>query len=260
MALVTLTTDFGDGSSYAAALKGAVLTVNPSARLHDLSHRLPPQDLIATAYFLGDVLPWFPAGTVHVVVVDPAVGTHRALLAVEWNGQVILAPDNGCWTSVLRPVAEPPRVFRLENPAYWRPEVSATFHGRDILGPVAGHLTLGVGADKLGPAVTEWVGLTLPQPNVLDNGVRGEVVVADSFGNLVSNIPALAVPEQCEVRIAGQRLGRRVRTYGDAEPGALVALIGSSGRLEVAVVQGSAAARLGIGVGATIEVTATASR
>src|SRR5436190_24187872 len=123
MALVTLTTDYGDGSSYAAALKGAVLAVNPAASVFDLSHRMPPQDLAATAYFLADVLPCFPTGTVHVVVVDPGVGTRRALLAVEWNGQTVLVPDNGCWTSVLRPDGKPPRVFRLESASYWRPDV-----------------------------------------------------------------------------------------------------------------------------------------
>src|SRR5439155_11328439 len=113
--IVTLTTDFGDGSSYVAAMKGALLAVNPAARPLDLSHRLPPQDLTAAAYFLADALPWFPAGTVHVVVVDPGVGTGRALLCVEWNGQTVLVPDNGCWTAILRPGDPPPRVYRLEE-------------------------------------------------------------------------------------------------------------------------------------------------
>jgi len=251
---VTLTTDFGDGSSYVAALKGALLAVNPAARPLDLSHRLPPQDLTATAYFLADALPWFPPGTVHVVVVDPGVGTGRALLCVEWNGQTILVPDNGCWTSLLGQGDAAPRVFRLENRLYWRPEVSATFHGRDILAPVAGHLTLGARPADLGPPVSSWVQLSLPQPVVAPGVVRGEVVIIDPFGNLVTNIPTSAMPAGAVVRIASQEVSARVRTYGDAEPGALVALIGSSGRLEVAVVQGSAAARLGIGAGAPVEV------
>jgi S-adenosylmethionine hydrolase len=252
--LVTLTTDFGDGSSYVAALKGALLSVNPAARLLDLSHCLPPQDLIATAYFLADTLPWFPRGAIHVVVVDPGVGTGRALLCVEWHDQTILVPDNGCWTSLPRPDDPPPRVHRLEDRRYWRPEVSATFHGRDILAPVAGHLTLGVRPADLGPPVSEWVRLTLPQPEVAPGRIHGAVVVVDPFGNLVSNIPQSAIPPNGVVRIAGQDVPRRVRTYGDAEPGALVALIGSSGRLEVAVVQGSAAARLGVGIGIPVEV------
>src|SRR5262245_26291006 len=116
--LVTLTTDFGDGSSYVAAMKGALLSVNPAARPLDLCHSLPPQDLRAAAYFLEDALPWFPAGTVHVVVVDPGVGTERFLLCAEWNRQLVLAPDNGCLTAVFR--APPPaRVWRLTAEKYW---------------------------------------------------------------------------------------------------------------------------------------------
>jgi S-adenosylmethionine hydrolase len=254
MSLVTLTTDFGDGSSYVAAMKGVLLAVNPAAHLLDLSHRLPPQNLTAAAYFLVDTLPWFPPGTIHVVVVDPGVGTGRAILCVEWNGQTILVPDNGCWTSLLRPSDPLPAVYRLEERRYWRPTISATFHGRDIFAPAAGHLSLGVAPAELGPPVTDWVRITLPQPVVSAGGVRGEVVVVDPFGNLVSNIPASLAPPGAGVRIAGQPVPRRVRTYGDAEPGALVALIGSSDRLEVAVVQGSAAARLGVGVGAPVEI------
>src|SRR5689334_23663128 len=149
--LVTLTTDFGGGSSYVAAMKGALLTVNPAARLVDLSHDLPPQDLVATAYFLADALPWFPTGTIHVVVVDPGVGTERHLLCVEWRGQHLLVPDNGCWTALIAD-NERPTVHRLAERRFWRPEVSATFHGRDILAPVAGHLSLGVAPADLGPA------------------------------------------------------------------------------------------------------------
>jgi S-adenosyl-L-methionine hydrolase (adenosine-forming) len=253
--VVTLTTDFGDGSSYVAAMKGAVLAVNPAARLLDLTHRLPPQDLTAAAYFLADALPWFPPETLHVVVVDPGVGTGRAILCVEWNGQVILVPDNGCWTPLLRAGDLPPRVYRLENRRFWRTQVSATFHGRDIFAPVAGYVTLGLQPAELGPLETEWVRLTLPQPEITADGVRGLVVIVDPFGNLVTNIPAAAILPSARVQLGGQPVPRHVRTYGDGEPGALIALIGSSGRLEVAVVNGSAAARLGLGTGTPVEVT-----
>jgi S-adenosyl-L-methionine hydrolase (adenosine-forming) len=251
--LVTLTTDFGAGSSYVAAMKGALFAVNPAARPVDLSHDLPPQDLTAAAYFLAGALPWFPSGTIHVVVVDPGVGTDRALLGVEWNGGVILAPDNGCWTPLVG-VTESTIVRRLAEPRFWRPEVSATFHGRDILAPVAGHLSLGVPPADLGPRVTSWRQLSLPEPVESEGVVRGEVVVADRFGNLVTNVPARLVPAGARVAIGRAPAVRLVRTYGDAEPGTVVALIGSGGRLEVAVVNGSAAARLGAGVGATVEV------
>jgi S-adenosyl-L-methionine hydrolase (adenosine-forming) len=254
MAIITLTTDFGDGSSYVAAMKGAVLSVNPAARLLDLSHRLPPQSLVATAWFLADSLPWFPPGTIHVVVVDPGVGTGRALLCVEWSNQVILAPDNGCWTPILQSDDSPPRVYRLENPRLWRPTVSPTFHGRDVLAPVAGHLSLGATPADLGPRVSHWASLTLPDPEITTDGVRGEVVVVDTFGNLVTNIGAGMIRPDFRVLVDLKEVSRFVQTYGDAEPGTLVVLIGSTGRLEIAVVNGSAAARLGVSVGTVVEV------
>jgi S-adenosylmethionine hydrolase len=252
--LVTLTTDFGVGSSYVAALKGSLLGVNPAASLLDLTHALPPQDLVATAYFLADALPWFPAGAVHVVVVDPGVGTERALLCVAWNGSTLLVPDNGCWTPLLTDTGPPPEVYRLTDRRFWRSEVSPTFHGRDILAPVAGHVSRGVRPADLGPRVADWVMLRLPQPVNTADGVRGEVVLVDRFGNLVTNIRAPGLPQAAQVRLLGGEAVRLVRTYGEAEPGAVVALIGSSGRLEVAAVNGSAAARLGLGVGAAVTV------
>jgi S-adenosylmethionine hydrolase len=249
---VTLTTDFGDGSSYVAAMKGAVLAVNPAARLLDLTHRLPPQDLIAAAYFLSDSLPWFPEGTIHVVVVDPGVGTERALLCVDYSGQIILVPDNGCWTPLFPPSYEP-RVYRLEDRRYWRQEVCPTFHGRDIFAAVAGHLSLGLSPSELGPQIRRWDRLALPEPVITADAARGQVVVVDPFGNLVTNIPG-SICTGMPVCIAGQTVDNWVKCYGQAEPGTLLALIGSAGRLEIAVVNGSAAAQLGVGRGATVEV------
>lgn len=254
MCTVTLTTDFGEGSSYVAAMKGALLAVNPAARIMDLTHSIPPQNLTATAYFLGDVLPWFPAGTIHVVVVDPGVGSGRAILCVEWARQIILVPDNGCWAPILRGDGPPPRVYRLEVRRFWRSEVSVTFHGRDIFAPVAGHLSLGVTPADLGPPVTDWVSLTLPSPRVTADSVRGEVVMVDRFGNLLTNVAAADIMGQRIVEIGGRIIAKSVKTYGDAEPGTLVALMGSTGRLEIAVVSGSAADRLGLGIGANVEL------
>src|SRR5262249_606043 len=151
--IITLTTDFGDGSPYVAAMKGVILGINPAARLIDLSHHIPPQDVRHAAYFLAESIPNFPPEAIHVLVVDPGVGTDRALLYVEGERHRLLAPDNGCWTAVPN---TPRRVIRLTERNYWRPEVSNTFHGRDILAPVAAHLSLGVDASLLGPAVTRW--------------------------------------------------------------------------------------------------------
>ena len=257
MATVTLTTDFGDGSPYVAALKGSVLSINPEARLLDLSHRLPPQDLAAAAYFLADALPWFAAGTIHVVVVDPGVGTQRAILCVEWAGQIVLVPDNGCWSSILRP-GELPRVRRVENRKYWRPSVSATFHGRDILAPVAAHLSLGEDPRNLGPLVDDWVRLETKPPIIESDRLIGEVIFIDHFGNLITNIPGAEFArlgnQRVQIMVGDQHVHHRVRAYGEAEKGTLVALVSSADLLEVAVNGGSAQKELGARVGIPVTV------
>src|SRR5262249_11529444 len=163
-----------------------------------------------TAYFLADTVPWYPAGTAHVIVVDPGVGTERDLLCVEWHGQHVLAPDNGCWTSLIAE-AECPIVHRLAERRYWRPAVSATFHGRDILAPVAGHLTLGVPPSELGPSVTNWRRLSLPRPTETPDGVRGQVVIVDRFGNLISNVAARAITAGAVIVLPG---GTTVKMVG----------------------------------------------
>ena len=236
-------------------MKGAIFAVNPAARIVDLSHSIPPQNLIATSYLLGDALPYFPMGAIHVVVIDPGVGSDRALLCVVWNGQYILVPDNGCWTS-LEPWAKTPvRVYRFCKEQFWRQPVSATFHGRDILGPVAGHLSLGVSPVDLGVRVEAWVRVKLPEPVESQGRIRGEIVIVDRFGNLVSNIRLRPNCRVQSVALKGAEDVRLQRTYGESEPGTLVALTGSCGRLEVAVVNGSAAERLGLGNGDWVELT-----
>jgi S-adenosylmethionine hydrolase len=249
--LVTLTTDFGPASPYVAAMKGVILSIHPDARLVDLSHSLPPQDLRHCSFFLRAALPYFPAGTLHVIVVDPGVGTSRALLHVETRGQQLLVPDNGCWTAFARE-GGPPRVRRLSEPRFWRPEVSSTFHGRDILAPVAGHLSLGLDPTLLGPVVTTWVSRDFPAARRTAVGWEGEVIFVDDFGNLITNLPADAARDWVEV--GGQRVDRQVTTYGEAPPGTLVTLRCSMATLEIAVVEGSAAGRLDVAAGAAVRM------
>jgi S-adenosylmethionine hydrolase len=255
--LVTLTTDFGEDSPYAAALKGVLLAVNAQARLVDLSHQIPPQDVRHAAFFLAGAVPYFPPGTLHVVVVDPGVGGDRAILYAEAGGQRLLMPDNGCWT--LLPGADRATVRRLVEPAYWRHPVSATFHGRDIFAPVAGHLSRGLDPQLLGPPVPDWVRLAVPAAEAEGGTWHGEVVFVDHFGNLITNIPAdrFSPPTAADLRaqVGGTAVTPRwVRTYAEVGPGTLVALFSSSGTLEIAVPHGSAAARLGAGVGAPVTV------
>jgi S-adenosylmethionine hydrolase len=257
--IITLTTDFGEDSPYVAAVKGVILAINPRVRLIDLSHEVPPQDLHHAAFFLAASVPYFPPDVLHVVVVDPGVGTERPLLYVEVAGHRLLVPDNGCWTELTH-IAAPSSVRRLAEPRYWRQAVSATFHGRDILAPVAAHLSLGLDPALLGPVVANWVTLEARLPSLGRGGITGEVAFVDHFGNLITNIPA-ALLEQLAGRdltfqVGDLRTRHRVRTYGDADPGTLVALMSSGGMLELAIAQGNAARQLHAGVGTPVRVIA----
>jgi len=252
--LITLTTDFGFESVYVAAMKGAVWTVASDARIVDLNHSIPPQDIIAAGLFLRNVLPYFPAGCLHVVVVDPGVGTDRAVLLIEWRGSFILTPDNGCWTPVIDR-DDAISVRRLNQPRFWRSEVSATFHGRDVFAPVAGHLFNGVKADELGELTSEWKTTSLSQPKRVGRTIQGEVVTMDRFGNLITNIPSHWLTNlSSTVTIADRVVGPLRRTYANQPLGSLIALISSSGHLEIAVVGGSAATTLKCAVGTCVTV------
>jgi S-adenosylmethionine hydrolase len=255
--LITLTTDFGDASPYVAVMKGVILSLNPAARLLDLSHHILPQDVRHADYFLGTAVPYFPKGTIHVAVIDPGVGSERHPLLIEAGGQLLVGPDNGVFTRAVQTLGEPVRVRRLTEPRYWRPKVSDTFHGRDVFAPVAAHLTLGADPTVMGPVVGEMVELKSHSAVCWGSRRAGEVQFADGFGNLITNIPAAHV-RSSSVRVtvggAGPQPVRWVRTYADAGPGELVALASSDGFVEFAVVNGSAAGRLGVGVGAPVEL------
>lgn len=255
--ILTLTTDFGTRSPFVAAMKGVILSINPAARIVDLSHDIPPYDLRHVSFFLAEALPYFPPGTLHVVVVDPEVGTSRDILYVAVANQRLLVPDNGCWTLLAEGQPQPLRVLRVTASRFWRPTVSSTFHGRDIFAPVAAYLSLGVSPADLGPEVTRWRELAWPAPCRSPHGVRGEVIFLDHFGNLITNLSTAVLNGDAgslRVKIGDTLQVRRVRTYSDAGVGELVALISSSGLLEIAEVQGNAAQRLGLGVGTPVEV------
>jgi len=255
--LITLTTDFGQSSPYVAAMKGVILSVNSEARIHDLTHAIRPQDVRHASYFLAASVPYFPAGTIHVCVVDPGVGTERAILLAEAGGQKLLAPDNGCLSNVLRGLGGAPIVRRVTEAKYWRHTVSATFHGRDIFAPVAGHLSRGIESARFGPPASHWLQIETPVPNMTANQIRGEVIFIDDFGNLITNIPGEMVPHRPAALSVGKKRLKAfqwVQTYAKAAPGALVALISSDGWLEIAQVGGSAARMLRGTVGVKVVV------
>jgi S-adenosylmethionine hydrolase len=255
--LITLTTDFGNGSPYAAAVKGVILTLNPEARIIDLCHDIPAQDLRQTAFFLSSTLPNYPPQTLHVVVVDPGVGSKRPILYVEVAYLRLLVPDNGCWTWLMEGERRRMRVIRLTEKRFWRSRVSSTFHGRDIFAPVAANLSLGLDPRELGPLATDWVRLDRPELHHHANGVAGEVLFIDRFGNLITNLPGEVLTRDDRpkrVCVGSVEVPHIVRTYADAEAGALVALVSSSEWVEVAVSHGDAARHLGAHIGTPVTV------
>jgi S-adenosyl-L-methionine hydrolase (adenosine-forming) len=253
--ILTLTTDFGADGPYVAAMKGVVLGLAPDARIVDVSHAIAPQNILEGAFVLAEVVDSFPAGTVHLAVVDPGVGTDRRLLAARVKEHWFVLPDNGLITGVVR--RQPPTgVWEITNPAVRRTTVSATFHGRDILAPAAAFLLSGGDPSALGAARETFVTLRNFRPTPDERGFVGEVIFRDAFGNLITNIAAEALqvskPQDWKVEIAGQLIDGLDRTYGDHPTGSLIALSGSTGWVEVAVVNGDAARQLSAGPGTTV--------
>ena len=257
--IITLTTDFGTGSPYVAAMKGVILSINPAVGLVDITHAIPAQDIRAGALVLADVCERFPPDTIHVAVVDPGVGNERRIVYARIGEQQYIAPDNGL-LSRLALRRTPSTIRTLTNPQYWLADISATFHGRDIMAPAAAHLSLGVKPEALGPAADQLVLLDWTEALVSGQKIEGTVQAIDSFGNLVTNITSeqlAAAPTNPRVTITcdeHQTLGI-FRTYSDQPEMTLIALIGSSGQLELAIVGESAAAMLGVRVGTPVVVS-----
>jgi S-adenosylmethionine hydrolase len=255
--LVTLTTDFGLADGWVAAMKGVVLSIVPDARLVDVSHAIPPQDIRAAAFVLGTTYPAFPPGTVHVGVVDPGVGTARRGIAVEADGHLFVGPDNGLFTLALRRAdanGHGARAVVLDREALHRAPASPTFHGRDVFAPVAAHLAMGRTLEEVGSsAATPLVRLPSPPP-----GARGEVLHVDRFGNLVTSLEA--PPAGSRVRLPGAGPAAAalplVRTFGDVPEGQAAAVLGSAGLVEIVVNHGSAAQRFAARRGDPVELVA----
>jgi S-adenosyl-L-methionine hydrolase (adenosine-forming) len=259
-AFITLLSDFGVQDEYAACLKGVILGLNPQAVLVDLTHAVPPQNIRAGAFVLAAAAAYFPPGTIHLAVVDPGVGTSRRGLAAFGRGQFWVGPDNGLFHLIFAGRREF-KIVSLENPDYFLPQVSPTFHGRDLFAPVAAHLSLGVELGLLGPPVTDPVRLSWPEPSVSAALIRGEIIHVDRFGNLVTNIAAgvwhawlKGAEPKFRLQVGRRTLARLGRTYGEASPGELLALVGSHGYLEIALAGGSAADRLRVGTGLSVAV------
>ena len=257
--IITLTTDFGVASSYVAQMKGVILSRNPDVCLVDISHSIAPQDIRGGALVLADSCPRFPARTIHVAVVDPGVGTDRRIVFAQIGAQRFVAPNNGLLTLVAERNA-PSQLIDVTNPLYFLPTVSPTFHGRDILAPVAAHLSLGLNPKRLGNPLDSLETLPFPRPAVQPGQIVGQVIHIDSFGNLITNIASddlagLLALESATVECKSARTTGLMNTYGNRPPGSLIAVVGSSGRLELAVVNGNAAATFAVSLDEPVIVT-----
>jgi S-adenosylmethionine hydrolase len=263
--IVALLSDFGTQDHYVGAMKGAVLSVCPDVHLVDVVHDLPPHDVEAGSFALAAAVEAFPTGTVFLAVVDPGVGTSRRALALEKDGRLFVAPDNGLLTHVLAgPGDEGIRVHAITNAGLFRYRVSSTFHGRDIFGPVAGHLARGMTIEEVGPVAADPVLLALPAMRSRGNDEwEGEIVHVDRFGNLTTNVFEADLrsilsrfggdPNEVVVVVEGAVLPL-VTAYGDVTEGEACALVGSSHRLEIAIHGGSAARLLGAARGASVRI------
>jgi len=263
MSLITLMTDFGLKDGNVGVMKGVILGIAPQAQIVDISHFVPPQNVREAALLLRRSAPYFPPGTIHVVVVDPGVGTSRRPIAALLGTQRFVGPDNGVITLLLEHAERlgwPVAFIHLNRRQFWLPEVSHVFHGRDIFAPAAAHLANGKTLSDLGTLVNNPLRLALPRPERTPTGWRGEIIHIDYFGNLASNIlsehlpEGLVAPEKITVRLCGTEIRGLVKTFGERLPGELAALFGSTGNLIVSVVNGSAAETLGAKVGDRFEV------
>jgi S-adenosylmethionine hydrolase len=242
-------------------MKGVILSLVPPARLVDITHHVERHQVAEGVFALEAAAPRFPPGTIHLAVVDPGVGTARRAIAVASGGHLFVGPDNGLLTAAFRTPGW--RAWELTAPEYRLPVVSRTFHGRDIFAPAAAHLALGVDPARLGPPVVDPVRLEWPEPRAVGTALAGTVIHVDRFGNVITSLEAeglAGLPGRgaAVVRIGGRSLPV-VGTYADLEAGSLGALVGSRGRLEVVVRDGSAAARLGIARGAPVRVSRRSS-
>ena len=259
MPVITLTTDFGLKDGFAGTLKGVIWSICPEARIADITHSVSPQNILEGALVLERAWQFFPSGTIHLAVVDPGVGTQRRPLAMQVGEGFFVGPDNGLFTPLFESAEKngwPMEIIHLTNPKYWLPQVSPTFHGRDIFAPVAAHLANGVPLPDLGLLIKDPLRIQLPKPERTSTGWRAHVVGIDAFGNLAPDLTAgwLLKPESVVLRIGRHQIHGILEAYGQRPAGELIALADSEGRLELAVVNGSAAQRTGAQVGDGVEV------
>jgi S-adenosylmethionine hydrolase len=255
--IVTLITDFGLTGEYAGAMKGVILSINPRCQVVDITHQVAAHEVLQAAFILKNTYPYYPIGTVHVVIVDPGVGTQRRPIILKKGGHFFVGPDNGVFTCILS--GEKSEGYEIMRQPLLLAPVSPTFHGRDIFAPAAGHLSLGMDPRRLGKRIEEFKKIEWPRPEVKGKHWVGRILFADSFGNLITNISreeyrSLIGNRPWQMKGKGWHIQQIQETYGDARPGQALALFGSAGLLEIAVNRGNAQQTLGLKPGDSIYI------
>jgi S-adenosylmethionine hydrolase len=259
MTVLSITTDFGITNGFVGVMKGVIYGIVPDLKIVDITQLVSPQNVREGAYAMWRAVPFFPPGSVHVGVVDPGVGTKRRPIGARLGDQYFIAPDNGLLTPLILDAEQDGKTVEfvhLDNPKYWLPKISNTFHGRDIFAPTGAHLAAGVPLSELGTPITNPIRLDMPRPEKAENGWLAHVTIIDIFGNLATDLPADALKGRRDVlvRVKGHEIDGIIESYGHREIDELVALVDSENYIEVAVVNGSAAKILGAQVGDLVEV------
>jgi S-adenosylmethionine hydrolase len=253
--MITLTTDFGTKDGYVGAVKGVIKSINPDAKLVDITHEIEPFDILGAAFTLKNYYAYYPKGTVNLVVVDPGVGSDRQPLLIKSEDFFFVGPDNGIFTFVYDR-ERLKEIIQVSNKKYFLADLSTTFHARDIFAPVAAYLSLGVDVNEFGSPAKQCSKLLLPQPKVTEQKITGEVMHIDRFGNLITNIEADLLHKKriTTIRVGNKQINRISQSYFDILVGKVGALVGSSGFLEIAVNQGSAQSNLKAKIGTSVEI------
>lgn len=259
MTIITLTTDFGLRDGFAGIMKGVIYGIAPQVKIVDISHTVSPQDIREGALTLWRAAPFFLPGTIHIFVVDPGVGTNRRPMAARLGDHYFVGPDNGLLTPLLQDAESNSKSIEfvhLNNPKYWLPKISRTFHGRDIFSPVGAHLANGVSLSELGKPFDDPVRMEWTRPEQTEAGWIAHISAIDVFGNLTTDLPISVLQEKSNIlfRLRGTEVRGIAESYGHKQPGDLVALVDSEDYLEIAVVNGNAAQKLGAKVGDRVEV------
>lgn len=258
--IITLTTDYGTSDHLVGTMKGVILNINPEAEIVDITHSVMPYDVLDCALVLNEASRYFPSRTIHVAVVDPGVGTERRPLLVSAGTQYYIAPDNGILSLVYEREKDSLTVRNITSEHYFLQPLSKTFHGRDVFAPAAGWLSKSWQTASFGEEIDNYMRFSFPKPKAVDNVIRGIILRVDAFGNLLTNlkledVPALASADaKFKLVVGNKEISKLAQTFSDGAAGELIALVGSSGFLEVSVNKGNAARLLGVNRGAEVAI------